>query len=78
MTPEERKEIARRLIVDLDDNYFQEIWQDDLLRDFYGVKCDCEPIPTTAICAKNEARRIIGEPEASKLLSKALNKRSRL
>ena len=75
MTDWERKEIARRLIVDLDDSYFhQELYPDGDLNAFYGA-CECKVVPSTACCARDEARRIIGEPEASNLLAKALDQR---
>jgi len=75
MTEKERKDIARRLIVDLDDSYFhEELYPDGDLNAFYGA-CKCEVVPSTACCARDEARRIIGEPEASNLLAAALNKR---
>lgn len=34
----------------------------------------CEIVPTTAVCAADEARRILGEPRASILSRKSLAK----
>ena len=73
MTDKERVYIARRLLQSLDDGFFYELDYTDL-QAFYGAKCDCEPVPSTACCARDAARRIIGEPEASRLVSNALKK----
>jgi len=73
MTMSERKDIARHLLRDLGDSYFRELDYEEL-QAFYGAKCDCECVPTTAVCASEEARRILGEPEASKIVMYALER----
>jgi len=72
MTEEYRKEIARSLISDPSDSFFSELSFGEL-QAFYGV-CACTPVPSTASCARDEARRIIGEPESSELCRQALYK----
>jgi len=74
MTDVERRETARRILEDPEDSFFWELSYEDL-QDFYNTRCRCEAVPTTACCANDEARRIIGEPEASKIVLRALGKR---
>ena len=74
MTDQERKIIARKILTDLHGDYFREL-DYETLQDFYKCKCKCESVPNTLCCATDEARRIIGEPTASKLLEDALKRR---
>jgi hypothetical protein len=74
MTDEDRKAIARLILSDPYDSEFHRMDYEEL-QDFYNVKCRCEVVPTTARCARDEARRILGEPESSRLTLRSLRKR---
>lgn len=70
MTDEEIKEMARMII--RHDDYFYELSCYEL-RCLYGAK-EHEVIPSTCCCARHEARRIVGEPEASKISIKGMKR----
>lgn len=70
----DRKKIARHLLADTDDSFFNDLSYEQL-QGFYGAKCSCEVVPSTACCARDEARHILGEPLASRITIKALQKR---
>jgi hypothetical protein len=74
MTEKERKYIARRLLSDPYGSFFQELSEGEL-KDFYKTKCRCEVVPGTVQCAIDEAREILGEPEASRLTLRQLKNR---
>jgi len=73
MTDEERKEMARFILSDPYDGNFDQLSYPQL-QAFYGAGHG-EVVPTTACCAKGEARRILGEPEASELTRQILETR---
>lgn len=75
MTQDDRRYIAQELLRDPESSIFFELGRDSL-NDFYGAARH-EVVPSTLICAKEHARVILGEPEASKLTLQGL-KRDRL
>ena len=74
MTDEFRKEIARKIIGDAYGEGDFWILSSLELRGFYNVKNDWEPIPSTLCCARDEARRILGESESTKLSIQSLKR----
>jgi hypothetical protein len=72
MTQDTRKYIAQELLRDPDSSIFRELGM-DTLTDFYGAARH-EVVPSTLVCAKEEARRILGESEASKLTLQSLKR----
>lgn len=69
----QRKEMARAILLDRDDSSFH-MYSYGELQAFYNAKCECEVVPSTAQCARNEARHILGEQEATRLTIQALGK----
>jgi len=70
MNDNARKSMARRILED--DSSFN-IFSYDELKEFYGAKKD-EVVPNTLCCARNEARIILGEPEASEASRNSLER----
>jgi hypothetical protein len=74
MTQETREYIAREILKDPEGHIFYELGPDSL-NDFYGAARH-EVVPGTLSCAREQARVILGEPEASKLTLQSLKRNS--
>lgn len=67
------KEIARMILEDSTDSNFNILYEGEL-RALYGqLHTEC-PIPSTACCARDQARRVLGEPEATQCSIRSLKR----
>jgi hypothetical protein len=74
MTDEEKKVLARKILKDDSGSEFRILFPGEL-RALYGEEHSSYTIPQTECCARDQARRILGEPEASECSMVSLRKR---
>ena len=69
MTEVQRKEMARAILRDIHDDSFTQYSSSELY-DFYNENRKSFVIPATASCARDEARRILENEEATNITKK--------